>query len=126
MDATDTRMIRALKKCSFLPGSIEKRFITSLAETMAHATYKDLTPAQWYFMISLYHRYRGQISDHANHCVICKAMATNEPVIDLVCPQCGWRIGIIQKNKADNERYCQRCNKIQYSKFRIERHPKRF
>jgi len=51
-------MVKALRKCQFMPGSFEKRFV---ADMTYHDIAKELSPRQDWFLRRTYWRYRKQI-----------------------------------------------------------------
>lgn len=68
-------MILALHKCTFLPGSFDKRFVKTLFKRVAlDNTVKPLTERQGKYLAQLFHKYRKQIGgqDHNLYCELCQ------------------------------------------------------
>lgn len=75
MTVNQMDMILALHRCTFLPGSFEKRFVKSLFNRMALSNEnKPLTEKQGKYLAKLFHRYRKQIGsqDHNLYCELCQ------------------------------------------------------
>lgn len=58
MNDEQMHMVKALRKCQFMPGSFEKRFV---ADMTYHDIAKSLSPRQDWFLRRTYWRYRKQI-----------------------------------------------------------------
>ena len=73
MTPLQIQMIVDLHRCTFLPGSFEKRFVKSLFARAAKDPNKPLTGKQESYMYELYHKYRKQVGivNHNVRCVLC-------------------------------------------------------
>lgn len=119
----ETEMVDGLRRVVFPVGSYDKKFSQSMAARLER---KDPPPMplsvrQWHFLVSVYHKYRGQIRDHDRHCPACKAMSEGVPLVMQVCPECGYKVGMVLRSSADGQHYCARCSRVPYSKFKLER-----
>jgi hypothetical protein len=67
-------MILALKKCTFLPGSFQKRFVQAMISRAAFKPATALTDRQGRYLAELFHKYRKQIGsiEHNLHCELCQ------------------------------------------------------
>lgn len=75
MTTNQMNMVLCLHKCTFLPGSFEKRFIKSLFNRVAFDNKnKPLTQKQGNYLAELFHKYRKQIGsrDHNCYCELCQ------------------------------------------------------
>lgn len=73
MDKEQITMATILSRCTFQPGSYQKRFARAM---LAHAALKPdepLTDKQGEYLARLFHMYRKQIGslDHNLHCQLC-------------------------------------------------------
>jgi hypothetical protein len=74
MTSNQIEMLIKLNRCSFLPGSFEKRFVKALFNRAAIGdSIKPLTERQGNYLAELFHRYRKQIGhvDHVCFCELC-------------------------------------------------------
>jgi len=73
MTESQMNMVLDLHRCTFLPGSFEKRFVKSLFNSMARIENKPLTEKQSRYLAQTFHKYRKQIGiqDHNLHCQLC-------------------------------------------------------
>lgn len=75
MTENQRKMIKALNKCIFLPGSFDKRFARDMYSIMTNDNAdKPLTEKQGGYLAKLFHKYRKQIGhiDHDMYCEVCK------------------------------------------------------
>ena len=77
MTPDEVSMLDALRSCSFLPGSYDKRFVRSLWEMLAWENppnrVKVLTENQHNYLVALSHKYRKQHLYHEPaECPVCQ------------------------------------------------------
>jgi hypothetical protein len=124
MTSDEISKIQALSRCNFGSYNEKERFIRNMITLSETRSYVPLSPKQWFFLQSLYHTFgKTQIPGHERDCVICKAKASQEPVIYQVCPGCGYKVGMIERNPADYNHSCPRCAVVRFSDFKLERIP---
>lgn len=72
MTSEQLSMIADLHRCTFLPGSFEKRFVKNLFNRSILSE-KPLTEKQGRYLAELFHKYRKQIGslEHNLHCELC-------------------------------------------------------
>ena len=76
---------RALEKCSFLPGSYQKRFAHSVAATARYKPELDLTEKQAKYLNDLFHQYRRQIKvEHVRFCDCAEAKKARAALLQMV------------------------------------------
>lgn len=61
MTEPERRLARALNRCTFLPGSWDKRFVRAMAFLEEHGPAHDLTEKQAANLARLAHKYRRQM-----------------------------------------------------------------
>lgn len=121
MTSGEIKMIQALDDCTFPPGTSAKRFVQNLASLARMKSYVPLSVKQWYFLVSLYHSCRGQIPEHDRDCPVCRALAGNQPLVMMVCPSCGYRVGMIQRMRDEARHSCPRCAGVAMGEFTMEK-----
>lgn len=76
MTSEEINMIDALRTCSFLPGSYDKRFVKSLMEMLAKENLekpKQLTENQHNYLVKMFHAYRKQhLAHEPSECPVCR------------------------------------------------------
>lgn len=73
-----SEQISALRKCTFLPGSYDKRFVRDVGSCLDNMPEKELTERQVTYIKTLYHKYRKQIQNHKALCEICGKVETHQ------------------------------------------------
>lgn len=124
MKENEILKIRALENCTFTPGSFAKRFTRGMIELLNDKPDFILSDRQWYMVETLYHSYRSQIREHDRYCAICKALAKNEPLIDIVCPGCGYFVSLILRPRIksiNDDHVCPHCMQFRFSQFDLRR-----
>ena len=73
MTPNQIEMILKLRKCTFLPGSFQKRFVRNMFNRAALNPNPPLTERQARYLAELFHKYRKQIGsqDHNLYCELC-------------------------------------------------------
>lgn len=61
MTESEIRIVTALRACTFLPASWDKRFARDLYDTATYAPGHELTDRQRAWLLRLVHKYRRQI-----------------------------------------------------------------
>lgn len=76
MTKEETKMIAALSKCNFLPGSYQKRFVKDMSYLLAYDDIdnsKPLSENQHNFLVLLFHKYRNQhLAHEMSECPVCR------------------------------------------------------
>ena len=124
MNSDEIRKITALADCVLRPASFTKRFVRGMEALVHDSPDYLLSDRQWYTLETLYHSHREQIQDHERYCIICKALSSNTPLIDLVCPGCGFLFSVILKPRIksiNDDHVCPRCMQFKYSGFELRR-----
>lgn len=69
MTETQIKKIQLLQKCTFLPGSYQKRFVHSMGSIAVLRPEMEITEKQDKYLHDLFHQYRKQIGrEHARLC----------------------------------------------------------
>ena len=123
MNQDEIQKITLLEGCSFLPGSFARRFVKGMNSLLHDDPQGVLSDRQWYTLQTLFHSYGGQILRHNSLCLICKSLASNTPIIELVCPGCGNTVSLIlrPKIKPGMEPACRNCGQFTWDKFVLRR-----
>lgn len=72
MNETQIRKALALGKCTFLPGSYQKRFAGNMEHAARHHPEQELSKKQADYLEQLFHMYRKQIGNAHNQLCDCK------------------------------------------------------
>ena len=110
-----------LEGLRYTPGSAPKRFAQSMGKLARFSPLTPISVRQWFYLQNLYHVYRAQIKHHDRYCFVCRGLKTNTPLIYMICPECGYRAGSVQKVKGEDDLNCPRCFRVKMRNFKIER-----
>jgi hypothetical protein len=72
MTEAEKAVARALRKCTYVPGTAPKRFARDMASAAEHRPDLELTGPQRKYLFDMLHRFRRQIPEaHALYCQPC-------------------------------------------------------